>query len=623
MGILHYFICLLLITVPSIGRADTLAPSAILQELQALEEDFSYSENYRQRVAQLVSQKEQHSSAIQSRIAQLQCDSWSANHVSDYLQGIQFAERELGIIKGRKNLYSEAGLRLCRGWFRQRLGDIAKAKDDYDATLSMASQLGDLRLQAKARSYLGTMLASQGDMLEALHNLKQAKALYDGLGLTRMSLRQQTLIANTYRRMGSYVQAEVLFDELLQSYRDSGDEGVLNDLRVYQGILYSKTGRDEKAIALLTLAESYFMAQQLWMEVSEVRLWWANALLALGRVDEAFAKGDWLDLPQPDHEVEPILLAMRNLLRGAVMERKGRYQQAVDYIELAIPTLTSEAHQEMLAKAYRIESSALKSLGRYQASLQKLERYIETYQQVELELQGHRRLQMLLEQDLDQQKQENERLQVRRKMQQQKLAALEAARRWRMMAVVFGGGMLMLVLLYQLQRGRTLRQLTLTDELTGIQNRRQVQLQAEALFLRAKSGHLNHLSVLIVDIDHFKRVNDRLGHLMGDKVLTDVARTISASLRGQDRVGRNGGEEFMVLLPGAPLAAAGEVAERIRLQVANLRVDGVPDTMPIRVSIGCAQYDLRDSELSRLVHRADMAMYRAKEKGRDRVELAS
>ncbi|MGL5993755.1 MAG: hypothetical protein ACRCZ8_09630, partial [Aeromonas sobria] len=282
MGILHCFICLLLITVPSIGRADTLAPSALLQELQALEEDFSYSENYRQRVAQLVSQKDQHSSAIQSRIAQLQCDSWSANHVSDYLQGIQFAERELGIIKGRKNLYSEAGLRLCRGWFRQRLGDIAKAKDDYDATLSMAIQLGDLRLQAKARSYLGTMLASQGDMLEALHNLKQAKALYDGLGLTRMSLRQQTLIANTYRRMGSYVQAEVLFDELLQSYRDSGDDGVLNDLRVYQGILYSKTGRDEKAIALLTLAESYFMAQQLWMEVSEVRLWWANALLALG-----------------------------------------------------------------------------------------------------------------------------------------------------------------------------------------------------------------------------------------------------------------------------------------------------------------------------------------------------
>ncbi|MGL6153314.1 MAG: diguanylate cyclase [Aeromonas sobria] len=619
---LHFFICLLLITVPSIGRAGKDAPSAFLQELQALEADFSYSEDYRQRVAQLVSQKDQHSSAIQSRIAQLQCDSWPANHISDYLQGIRFAERELGIIKGRKDLHSEAGLRLCRGWFRQRLGDIAKAKDDYDAALAMASQLGALPLQAKARSYLGTMLASQGDMLEALHHLKQAKALYDGIGLTRLSLRQQTLIANTYRRMGSYVQAEVLFDELLLSYRNSGDEGVLNDLRVYQGILYTKTGRDDKAIALLTLAESYFMAQQLWMEVSEVRLWWANSLLAQGRVDEALAKGDWLDLPLPDNEVEPILLAMRNLLRGAVMEHKGLYQQAVDYIELAVPTLTSEAHQEMLAKAYRIESSALKSLGRYQASLQKLERYIETYQQVELELQGHRRLQMLLEQDLAQQKQENERLQVRRKMQQQELVALEAARRWRMMAVVLGGGML-LVLLYQLQRGRTLRQLTLTDELTGIQNRRQVQLQAEALFLRAKSGHLNHLSVLIVDIDHFKRVNDRLGHLMGDKVLTEVARTISASLRGQDRVGRNGGEEFMVLLPGAPLAAAGEVAERIRLQVANLRVDGVPDTMPIRVSIGCAQYDLRDSELSRLVHRADMAMYRAKEKGRDRVELAS
>ena len=125
------------------------------------------------------------------------------------------------------------------------------------------------------------------------------------------------------------------------------------------------------------------------------------------------------------------------------------------------------------------------------------------------------------------------------------------------------------------------------------------------------------------ELDHFKRVNDQLGHQVGDRVLTAVAQCIEEQLRSLDRVGRNGGEEFLVLLPDTRLDEAAEVAERIRLAVSRLAIEGVPADHPIRISIGCAQYKPEDDNLGELVRRADEAMYEAKLVGRNRVVKAA
>jgi diguanylate cyclase (GGDEF)-like protein len=125
---------------------------------------------------------------------------------------------------------------------------------------------------------------------------------------------------------------------------------------------------------------------------------------------------------------------------------------------------------------------------------------------------------------------------------------------------------------------------------------------------------------LLLDIDHFKLVNDKLGHHIGDSVLVAVASCAEAQLRSLDRIGRNGGEEFLVLLPDTGLDEAIEVAERIRYHVSLLKVDGVPEGHSIHVSIGCAEQSLLDENLGELVQRADAAMYRAKQAGRNRVE---
>ena len=158
------------------------------------------------------------------------------------------------------------------------------------------------------------------------------------------------------------------------------------------------------------------------------------------------------------------------------------------------------------------------------------------------------------------------------------------------------------------------------DALTGLFNRRAA---AERLVLeRARAERLRTpLSVLMLDIDHFKRINDRWGHAAGDGVLVALADALRHQLRASDLGVRHGGEEFLVILPGDSAAQAFEAAERIRGEVAKLAVPLDGDTASITVSIGIATFDGSESA-EQLVARADAALYRAKQAGRDRSVLA-
>ncbi|MCC7411676.1 MAG: sensor domain-containing diguanylate cyclase [Gammaproteobacteria bacterium] len=170
-----------------------------------------------------------------------------------------------------------------------------------------------------------------------------------------------------------------------------------------------------------------------------------------------------------------------------------------------------------------------------------------------------------------------------------------------------------------------LRFLGLTDALTGVNNRRFFDQRLTEEIARV-SRRAEPLSLLIIDIDHFKRVNDTLGHLAGDLVLRRVAPVIRAQLRSSDVVARYGGEEFTVLLPDTGERRADEIGERIRAAIAALatRTEG-GTTIGITVSIGIATLAplaaRRDAATTgtELLSRADAALYRAKSAGRNRV----
>jgi diguanylate cyclase (GGDEF)-like protein len=183
---------------------------------------------------------------------------------------------------------------------------------------------------------------------------------------------------------------------------------------------------------------------------------------------------------------------------------------------------------------------------------------------------------------------------------------------------------------YKIQLSRLTYQ-TVTDPLTGINNRRGFQLKAQQEFSRFKR-YGNEFAMLMLDLDHFKRVNDTYGHQIGDDLLWEFARRMRAAFRNSDILGRIGGEEFCVLLlelettPGATgeidrRALAVEAAERLRKQVEDspLRKEGF--VIPYTVSIGLSMASESDADLEEITRRADAALYLAKSKGRNRVEF--
>jgi diguanylate cyclase (GGDEF)-like protein len=161
-----------------------------------------------------------------------------------------------------------------------------------------------------------------------------------------------------------------------------------------------------------------------------------------------------------------------------------------------------------------------------------------------------------------------------------------------------------------------------TDPLTGVLNRRSLLEQLEAACREARGKGLA-VAVLFLDLDFFKSINDSYGHAAGDACLAAVIRPIQAELRQSDIIGRYGGEEFIVVLRGADAAAAEPIAERIRLRVAEARIEGHGAAIQLTCSIGVASSDPLGVWGETLVARADAAVYAAKRLGRNRVQVAA
>ncbi|WP_245642681.1 GGDEF domain-containing protein [Nonomuraea candida] len=157
-----------------------------------------------------------------------------------------------------------------------------------------------------------------------------------------------------------------------------------------------------------------------------------------------------------------------------------------------------------------------------------------------------------------------------------------------------------------------------TDAKTGLLNAAAWQREADTEIGRARSTG-DSLALLIIDIDHFKRVNDAHGHLVGDQVLVGVASMLRSQLREYDVVGRFGGEEFAVLLPGADTDEARRVAERLRVRIARMAIPVEDTLVRVTISTGVALMGVHGDDLIDLLAAADLALYRAKELGRDRV----
>jgi len=165
-----------------------------------------------------------------------------------------------------------------------------------------------------------------------------------------------------------------------------------------------------------------------------------------------------------------------------------------------------------------------------------------------------------------------------------------------------------------------LERLANLDSLTGLYNRRAISGKLRDLINRA-NRYKEDFSLVMLDIDHFKKVNDRYGHLTGDEVLEKIATLVRRNIRNTDVVGRYGGEEFIIILPQTNLSSAWVIAERIRSIIENAEMkDPAGNVFTVTVSQGLSEWE-RGEDADALISCADEALYKAKARGRNRVQI--
>lgn len=170
---------------------------------------------------------------------------------------------------------------------------------------------------------------------------------------------------------------------------------------------------------------------------------------------------------------------------------------------------------------------------------------------------------------------------------------------------------------------RELELLATTDDLTGLHNRRSLQHRLKFEVARARRFR-SPLSALMIDVDHFKKINDEYGHIVGDQVLANIGRLLRESLRVIDLPSRYGGEELCIILPNTPVEGACKLAENLRVKIEALLHDAGARQFQVTVSIGVGAFNHMDiNDADSLLQQADAALYHAKRAGRNRVECGT
>ena len=545
------------------------------------------------------------------------CDTRAA-----FSPAIAVTEADAGLREARKadDGKAVAGFHSCRGYALDRLGRPQEAAAEYEAAVVQAERSENREALADALAMRGENRHYQGRYDEAIADLDRAYATSVELGLINQQRYVLNAIANVYsdENVGEFDKAIAYYRQLLQQDRAVGAR------------LGEATTRYNIASALESKGE------------------YANALSEYRHALEAYtALGDRSSVAETERAI------------GALLVRQGKAAEGQPWIERAAATFAAAGDEESVARCRLPRARALRALGRLREARDELEqaerhfrasdnpRYLaKVYAELaEVHAQAgewrkayeasvaHRSVQAVLDRrarqeqtsrlriqfDAAKKEQENRALLIENAHRGEALRTAERVRSLQRIAIMLGAALMLLLgtmALQQVQRGRRLKRLAMTDDLTGLPNRRGV-LDALERGLRARQQDGRPLAVVVFDIDHFKRINDLHGHHGGDRVLEDVAALVRAEVPASGSVGRFGGEEFLVVLPGLDHAGALALAERLRLAVSS----GVGDGPRVTISLGVASAG-DDADAEALLRRADGALYRAKGEGRDRVVSA-
>jgi diguanylate cyclase (GGDEF)-like protein len=504
-----------------------------------------------------------------------------------------------------------ASVLLASGNALEKAGRLDEAARDYLAARVEAERTGNRKNIADASAALGFLRYYRGEMNEALVDLRRAYDMYGAIGDAEGRRQALEYIGHVYAdsRVAQYDRAIEYYRQLLAEYQTAGNTESVADTLYNIGSTYEQKGDQETALEWFRRALATEERIGRLDEAAFVKRSMGVALGKLGRLTEALPLLDEaLRIFMESNGVEGAIHVRQS--RGIVLRKLGRLDDAIADLEASRDWYIQNKNARFLEKSQDELALAYAAAQRWEDAYRARTAHEALERELAVKLREDHTTRLRIQFDSEKKEQENRAL----------LREKEAAARIRRLqtGILVLGALAIAALVYLAARLRTM---AMTDELTRLPNRRRILALADRELQRARTtGQV--FSVLAIDIDQFKAINDTWGHATGDVVLQRVAQTCITTLGATDLVGRTGGEEFLAVLPATPLPLAQTSAERLRAAVEQLNFSDLDPALRVTISIGLTESAIDDA-LTKISRRADELLYHAKEGGRNRVEVAA
>jgi diguanylate cyclase (GGDEF)-like protein len=557
---------------------------------------------------------------LEIRARLLLCDYYSERDGGAAQQQIDAASALLSRAH-RKGL--RAGILTCQGETLETAGDNAHAMADFDEAVAVATGAKDEQQLAEALFSRGYLRALQGDYAAGMSDVRHSYELFDRIGMPQHALTVLNTIATIYKWMGDYEQASQIYDRVRSQQHDAG-------LRRDEAVTLHNLGRARLMLGKWEAARVDFSGCLTLSEALHYTRGEAYALLGLATVDNATAdpngalstlvKAAQLQRRTPDARLN----AQIQLARGTALRQLQRGAEALSALEQSEAVFKQANSLEELGTTYGELAIVHSQMGDWRGAYK-----YRSEAQLNSETLLHNQLDQrfaTLKVEFDTATKERENALLLRQnaadhkalVQEQRVATLQTIVILLSLLLL---GLLTTLVLYQRRGTRHMRALAMTDELTGVPNRRAALTHLDTLLQQADALPC---SILMIDIDHFKSINDQYGHQVGDETLRLLTTKLRSAVAEPAFLGRLGGEEFVVALPTTLLHEARLVADQIRAQVPLIDLGHRLGERRITVSIGVTTSTRADT-VSAMLRRADAALYAAKYAGRNcvRTDLAA
>jgi len=491
--------------------------------------------------------------------------------------------------------------------------NITRAEDQNFPIFHSTFELQDLIKQADTH-------IQQAQYQQALELLTKAYQASENLVDPTVRNNVINAMANVYYNTGQLEQAYRYYNELLALDKASGDKNALSVTLFNLGHVNASRKQFSKA------NQNFESSLKLSRELAD-DLGIASTLKALGV--NAQAQSDLSTAQQYLRESLNVFVALHDPMQAARVQRhlgdieheQQHYQKAIEYYLAALSVLQKNPFSKALMRTHRGLSVSYEKQGNLEQALEHHQRYTGLLKQL-LEQQNKDATQRLQVQFETQRfAAENEQLALLNHSQQLELEHRQTTLRMQYILILLALGIILLIIILwarSRKHARTMQALATKDDLTGLKNRRAIMDFAMKEWHRSIRFNRPYCCY-VIDIDHFKNINDTWGHATGDIVLKCIAATIESTLRVTDSVGRIGGEEFLLVSVETTLEQSTALAERIRTNVEQLQHPHQTNGR-ITVSIGIAQL-VNQISLDELISHADEALYQSKNNGRNQVTI--